>query len=57
MHRVLGSSGGIGSIFIGNLDAAENINLLKKNNIGAVISVIDISVRVDPSIKKLVYYN
>jgi len=57
MHRVLGSSGGIGSIFIGNLDAAENINLLKKNNIGAVISVIDISVRVDPSIKKLVYYS
>lgn len=54
MHRILGSAGKKGALFLGNIDAAEDPELLSNHSIGAVLSVIDAPVNVDSSVKTLV---
>jgi atypical dual specificity phosphatase len=44
-----------GNLFLGNIYAANDKELLRRNKIGAVLSVIDTSnVSLEPSIKRLV---
>ena len=55
MDRITQSEGSYGSLYLGNLRAAEDAPLLQRNNIRAVLSVIDTSVlNIDRAVNKKV---
>ncbi|EGR30525.1 hypothetical protein IMG5_129780, partial [Ichthyophthirius multifiliis] len=39
MNCIIEPQNGIGGLYLGNLEAAQNLDLLKKHNIGAVLTV------------------
>ena len=55
MDRITLSEGSYGSLYLGNLRAAEDASLLQRNNIRAVLSVIDTSVlNIDKAVNRKV---
>ncbi|CAD8059091.1 unnamed protein product [Paramecium primaurelia] len=46
MNCIIAPLNGVGGVYLGNLDAAQNSELLSKYQIGAVLSVIDQSIQI-----------
>jgi hypothetical protein len=57
MDCIVASNKSYGSLFLGNIRAAEDGQLLQRNNIRAVLSVIDTSViQIDRTVNRKVHH-